>query len=180
MGEVFEESLSLDYWIDAQDHEKAFGEMQLDSDEVLGGTDFDGFSTSQEVHEATGNEGVTMERWYHHGVVVLWPHKRYFRILAGEGQSAALPALAELIDGEPDPPHSQACRRFASEIINRWRLPTYAYARQSSSHSMDMLTQLERLADPTLVNRFIQKILVKDYTGTEGPLLSQLCDRLGW
>ena len=180
MGEVFEESLSLDSWIDAQGNKKAFGEMQLDPDEVLGGTDFDGSSATQEVHEATGNEGVTMERWYRHAVVVLWPQDRYFRILAGEGQASALPTLAELIDREPEPSHSEACRTFASEIINRWRLPTYAYARQSSSHSVELLTQLERLADPTLVNLFIQEVLTKDYMGTEGPLLSILCDRLGW
>ncbi len=180
MSEVYEESLTLNYWIDAQGHEKAFGEMQLDPDEVLGETDFDGFSATQEIHEATGNEGVTMERWYRQGVVVLWPHERYFRILAGEGQSSALPALAELIDSEPDPSHSEACRTFANEIVNRWRLPTYTYARQSSSHSVDMLTQLERLGEPAVVNRFIQEILAKDYTGTEGLLLSKLCDRLGW
>ena len=182
MGEVYEESLSLNYWIDAQGNEKAFGEIQLDPDEVLGETEVDGPGTTQEVHEATGNEGVTMERWYRQAVVVVWPQDRYFRILAAEGQSSALPMLAELIDSEPDPSHDKSCRTFASEIINRWRLPTYAYAyaRQNSSHPMHMLTQLERLADPALVNRFIQKILANDYAGTEGPLLRTLCDTLGW
>lgn len=180
MGEIYEESLSLDYWIDAQGKEKAFGEMQLDPDEVLGESDFDGSSATQEVHEATGNEGVSMERWYRRGVVVVWPEDRYFRILAGEGQSSALPGLAELIEGESDPSHSEACRTFATEIINRWRLPTSVYARRDSSQSVDMLSQLERLADPGLVNRFIHEILAKDCTGTEGPLLSGLCDKLGW
>jgi hypothetical protein len=180
MGEVYEESLTLDYWLDAQGNEKEFGKMQLDPDEILGETDLGGSGATQEVHEATGNEGVTMVRWYRRGVVVLWPQDRYFRILAGEGQSSALPALTELIDGEPDPSHSEACHTFTNEIINRWQFPTYAYARQSSPHSVDMLTQLERLADPSIVNRFVLEILAKDYAGTEGRLLSTLCNALGW
>ena len=124
MGEIFEESLTLNYWIDAQGHAKAFGALQLEADEILSATDLDDVPTRQEVHEATGNEGVTMERWYRRGMIVLWPPDRYYRILAGEGQANALPALAELLDSQPEPAGSEACRTFAEEIIDLWQLPT--------------------------------------------------------
>ena len=38
----------------------------------------------QEINEATGNEGVSMDRWYRQAVLVLWPRQRYFAILAEE------------------------------------------------------------------------------------------------
>lgn len=180
MGEIYEESLTLNYWLDAQGHAKAFGAMQLKEEEILSAADLDDFLTQQEVHEATGNEGVTMERWYRHAMIVLWPPDRYFRILAGEGQAAAVPALAELLDGAQEPAQHAAARTFATEIINRWQPPRYTYTGNRESQSASMLRQLPRLADPALALRFIQEILVKDYNGTEGQPLNTLGDMLGW
>ncbi|WP_089942825.1 2OG-Fe(II) oxygenase [Candidatus Entotheonella palauensis] len=179
MDEVFDESMTLSYWIDAQGHEKEFGEMTLDAEDILDPEGLSDTPSRQEVHEATGNEGVTMERWYHHGVIVLWPEERYFRILASEGQAAALPALAELIDSEPDPASSEAGRTFAREIINGWRLSQRFYGAQSS-HAVEMLTQLQRLADADLMNQFLREGMVNDYSGSEGALLSALCDQFGY
>ncbi len=180
MDEVFDESMTLSYWVDAQGNEKEFGEMTLDAEEILDDTDLHDTPFRQEVHEATGNEGVTMERWYRHGVIVLWPGDRYFRILASEGQAAALPALAELIDSEPDPASSDACRTFAREIIHFWQSSQHPYHRARTAHAMDMLTQLVRLADADLANQFIRERMVYDYNGSEGALLSALCDQLGY
>jgi predicted 2-oxoglutarate/Fe(II)-dependent dioxygenase YbiX len=180
MGEIYEESINLNYWIDANGESKDFGEMTLETEEILDGEDMDDLFVTQEVHEATGNEGVTMERWYRHGVVVMWPQERYYRILASEGQSHALPALTELIDGEPDPAGSESCRTFASEIINFWQTSTHPYRRADASQSAAMLTQLERIGDAALAERFIRECLVDDYSGTEGGALGVLCDKLGW
>jgi hypothetical protein len=63
-GEIYEESMSLSYWIDAHGEAKDFGEITLEAEEVLNGDDTGDLPVEQEVHEATGNEGVTMERWY--------------------------------------------------------------------------------------------------------------------
>ncbi|ETW97697.1 MAG: hypothetical protein ETSY1_21640, partial [Candidatus Entotheonella factor] len=182
MDEVFDESMTLSFWIDMQGHEKEFGKMNLDAEDLLDAKNFSGNPSRQEVHEATGNEGVTMERWYHHGVIVLWPEERYFRILASEGQDAALPALVELIDSEPDPASSEAGRTFAREIINRWRPshPLYIKRDGQSASAVEMLTQLQRLADADLVNQFIREGMVNDYGGSEGALLGALCDQLGY
>lgn len=180
MGEIYEESINLNYWIDANGEAKDFGEMTLEAEEIHDGEDMDDLFVKQEVHEATGNEGVTMERWYRHGVVVIWPRERYFRILASEGQAHALPALTELIDGEPDPAGSESCRTFASEIINFWQPSTHPSRWADASQSVAMLTQLERIADVALAERFIRECLVDDYNGSEGEVLSALCDKLGW
>jgi hypothetical protein len=182
MDEVFDESMTLSYWIDAHGNEKDFGDMNLEAEDILDGTDLSATPFRQEVHEATGNEGVTMDRWYRHGVVVLWPADRYFRILASEGQAAALPALAELIDSESEPANSDACLTFAREIIHEWQAsqPSYYDRGARSSYTAEMLTQLKRLADADLAAQFIQEAMVYDYSGSEGALLSALCDQFGY
>ncbi len=121
-----------------------------------------------------------MERWYHHGVVVLWPQDRYFRILAGEGQAAALPALAELVESDPEPASSEACHAFAQAIIDLWQPSVYPSRRESDSHAASMLTQLARIGDTALATQFIRLNLVRDYNDTEGQPLSALCHKLGY
>ena len=59
MGEVYEEELSLDHWLDPQGRKQPFGEMHLEESEILSQKGKEGWSVRQEVHEATGNEGVS-------------------------------------------------------------------------------------------------------------------------
>jgi len=107
---------------------------------------------------------------------VIWPGDRYFRILAGEGQASAITALQELLAERKNP---QKCRAFADVIISKWKsIPSYSY--RSDSKSPQMLKRLGEIADPELVMRFLQEVLPNDYAGTEGPILSELCVRLGW
>src|SRR5262249_17336511 len=124
MEEVYEEELTLDHWVDPRGRRHPFGKMALLPEEVLSQTDFEDLPIKQEVHEATGNEGVTMERWYHQAVLVVWPPSRTFRILARQGQASAIPALADLI-AKADDPAREECRTFAEEIIANWKVPEY-------------------------------------------------------
>jgi hypothetical protein len=93
MEEVYEEKLSLDHWLDLHGRKLEFGKIHLEDAEILTLENRKGWSLRQEISEATGNEGASMERWYRQGVIVLWPAGRTFRILAGEGQASALPEL---------------------------------------------------------------------------------------
>jgi hypothetical protein len=61
MDKVFDESMTLSYWIDAHDNEKNFGEMSLNAEDILDNTDLSDTSFRQEVHEATGNEPRAMK-----------------------------------------------------------------------------------------------------------------------
>ncbi len=99
MGEIYEEELSLDHWLDPLGGARPYGELSLDKSEILSDEGKEDWSIKQEVHEATGNAGASMERWYRQAVIVIWPRDRYFGILAGEGQSSAIPALRRDEDG---------------------------------------------------------------------------------
>ena len=143
MGEVYEEELSLDHWLDPHGRKQPFGEMHLEKSEILSQEDEEDWSVRQEIHEATGNEGVSMERWYRQGVIVIWPRDRYFGILAGEGQASAIPALEQMAARSKKPAALAACRTFAEEIIGHWK-PRQRSAGGDSSWSARMLKLLER------------------------------------
>ena len=96
MGEVYEEERSLDHWVDPEGRKQPFGQMHLEENELLCPEGREHWSIKQEIREATGNEGVSMDRWYRQGVIVIWPRDRYFGILAGEGQVSAIPALEQM------------------------------------------------------------------------------------
>ena len=113
MGEVYEEERSLDHWLDPEGRKQPFGQMHLKENELLCPEGRDHWSVEQEIREATGNEGVSMDRWYRQGVIVIWPRDRYFGILAGEGQVSAIPALEQMAAGSKSDTSLAACRTFA-------------------------------------------------------------------
>jgi hypothetical protein len=88
MEEVFENSITLDHWLDMDGGERPFGALHVDEDELLC-RGREGWSLEQELHEATGNEGAELRRWYRRCAVVIWPRDRFFRILAAQGQAVA-------------------------------------------------------------------------------------------
>jgi hypothetical protein len=178
MGEVYEEELTLDHWLDPAGRRQPFGEMHLEENEILYPDDTEGWLVRQEVHEATGNEGVSMDRWYRQGVIVIWPRDRYFAILAGEGPASAVPALEQMAARSKKPDTLEACRTFAEEIINCWSPPAgfgaeWAYAGR-------MLKLLERIGTVELVQRFISEVLPHGFDGSVGKPLQRLCQRFGW
>jgi hypothetical protein len=179
MGEVYEEELSLDHWLDPQGQKQPFGQIQLDVSEILGPEGPESWPYQQEVHEATGNEGVSVERWYRQGVLVIWPRDRTFRILAREGQAAALPELERMVGRGKKPAALAACRTFAQEIIDNWQ-PRQHGLGGAASYPGRMLTILARIGTPELVGHFLRDVLPKDFDGSEGKALLQLCQRFGW
>jgi predicted 2-oxoglutarate/Fe(II)-dependent dioxygenase YbiX len=164
VGEVFEEQLSLDGWQDVNDRKKPFGKMRLEENEVL---DVEQARTyEQHVHEATGNEGATLERQYHQAAVVLWPRDRYFRILAAEGSRSSVPALEEMLRSRKSSPDD--CQQFAEQIIQHWKRPRHSYHAQASQSAL-MLKLLKRIGSVELGQRFVKGVLPEDFNGTEGP-----------
>ncbi len=177
MGEVFDEELSLEHWVDAQGRKQRLGKMHLESEEVLGLDKAADWFDHQEVSEATGNEGATLERWYHGGALVLWPRDRTFRILASEGQALALPELARRTSRAKTDEARAACRRLAEEIIRHWKPRQHSLEK---SHSGRMLELLGKMGDVELVQRFVREVLTNDFDGSEGDILFKLCARFDW
>lgn len=177
--EVFDESRTLNYWLDPRGRKQPFGEMSLEEDEVLTNVAEEDRDYTQEIQEATGNEGASMERWYRQGVVVIWPRDRYFGILAGEGQSHAVPALEDLVAARPR--DDEACRAFATEIVSRWQKSRQTHSpSDKASLTTRLLKLIEKLDAAELAARFVRDILPTDADGSEGSILARLGDRFGW
>ena len=177
MGEIHEQEITLEHWLDPQGRKQPFGKMQVEENELLSPEGREEWSRSQEIHEATGNAGASMDRWYRQGVVVIWPRDRYYRILASEGQESAVPALEKMAARAKRPAAIQECHTFAAEIISHWKPRGYAL---QETFTARMLKLLERIGDVALVQRFLRDVLPKDFDGSEGKSLGRLFKRLGW
>ncbi len=176
---VYDEQRSLDHWLDLEGKKQPFGQIHLEENEILSVEDRDSWSVRQEVHEATGNEGVSMDRWYRQAVMVIWPEDRTFGILAGEGQASALPELERRIARSKKPAAMADCGTFAEEIIAHWK-PGQQLKNGEPTYPQRMLKVLERIGDPKLAERFLRDVLPKDFDGSEGKALLQVCERFGW
>ncbi len=186
MGEIYDEQLSLDCWVDAEGQAQPFGKLSLERDEVLTLAGKEGWSIRQEIREATGNQGVAMNRWYRQAALVVWPRTRHFKILSRGGQSSAIPVLERILDAGD----TKAARAFATQIIKQWKplekvVDEYECDEDGESLAVDaysrqMLPLLTRIGNVPLAQKFVRKILPQDHFGTEGEALHQLCERFGW
>lgn len=179
IAEIFDEQLSLDHWLDPRGRKQSFGTIHLQETEVLDPNSMKEWSYRQEVHEATGNEGATVERWYRQCVLVIWPRDRYFGILAREGQVQALPVLEQMVARSKKPDAVANCLRFAEEIVSHW-LPRQHVMGDNSSCTGRMLKVLERVGTVELAQRCLREVLPKDFDGSEGKSICRLCQRFGW
>jgi 2OG-Fe(II) oxygenase superfamily len=180
MGEIYEEERTLDHWLDPDGKEQPFGAMHLDESEILWSEETDHRPVKREIREATGNEGVSMDLWYRHGVIVIWPREHFFGILAGEGQASAIPALKKKAASSKSAPALAACRTFAAEIISHWKPRQWIAGNAEFHASAEMLALLERIGTPELAERFLKDVLPEDCDGSEGKALVKLFQRFGW
>jgi predicted 2-oxoglutarate/Fe(II)-dependent dioxygenase YbiX len=177
--EIFNEELKLEHWRDPEGREQSFGTIHFEDNEILGLDDKEGWSYKQEVREATGNEGASMDRWYRHAVLVIWPRERHFEVLAGEGPASAIPALEKLVAQSKTAQHLAACGKVAKAIIEHWEGHD-PYRHGSRTCSGPMLRALERIGDAKLAMRFLRDVLPKSFNGSEGRALNDLCQCIGW
>ncbi len=180
MDEVYDEEWSLSHWSDQIGVRPDLGRLSLFPEDLPYPEGFDALPMQQTVFAYTGNEGVSMNRWYQQGALVVWQPQARFSILAREGQKTALPALMELIKQEKRPARYSVCKEFAAKIIDFWRGVNQRSRWAERGGSRQMLQCLTQLADLPLGSRFVREVLVQDCSGGEGPALRKLCVRLGW
>lgn len=177
--EIFEEELKLEHWRDPEGREQSFGTIHFEDNEILGVEDKEGWSCKQEVREATGNEGASMDRWYRQAVLVIWPRERHFEVLAAEGPASAIPALEKLVADSKTPEDLAVCGEVAKAIIENWQGHD-PHGHGIRSYSGPMLRLLERIGDVKLATRFLRDVFPTGFNGSEGKALHGLCQRMGW
>jgi len=183
MDEVYDETLELSHWFDLSGREVPFGTLCLYEWEILTGRDFDGFDSRQEVEEASGNAGVSMERWYRHGMIVLWPKERRFFVLLTEGMKSAVPAFLDMCIQANSATERAELRELALELFKRWSIPKgfdLWMRGEEYLHTKMVLQGLYAIGAYDLCLRCIRDILPFHHHGSEAELLLQIFDEVGW
>ena len=171
MGEIFETSLTANDWSDRHGDTCRFGRMDLDDDEIVTNAALDTNDPSEEEFEGyTGNEGMTLARWYHRAAVLIWPRARHFSVLCSAGTEAAIGGLEAMVKGLKRASGIQRaaqrldCLKFAGAIIDSWALPRGGWFDESNGETDRSVFSklLSTLDDPDLMRRFLSEVVPND------------------
>jgi hypothetical protein len=134
MGEVIDSSLTAEQFRDAENQPLAYGQIPLDENEIVSEEPLqEGEPDREEFEGYTGNEGMTLERWYHRAAVVLWPAGARFDILCEAGVAAAVGGLEQMVrrwrqaGKDEQETLKQDCLDFARRIIAHWPERPFAH-----------------------------------------------------
>jgi len=178
--EIFDESISLKHWHSLDGQRQPFDELSIDKSEIVSDDDEKDRPYRQEVQEATGNAGMSMERWYHQAVVVLWPEARHFHVLASQGPKNSVPALHELVTTTEEPAKCKDCRSFAKCIIDHWQYATDRRRDKKDSLGTSTMRSLLAIGDAKLATRFFEQVLPLEYASLDGESLLALAELAEW
>ena len=176
IGELFDSRHWLDGWADRDGARPRLGEVELLPGELLPRGALDHAAPDERrLHEASGNEGVSLERAWRHAALVLWPRSRTLAILAGAGIAGAVDWVAERFDrsgGRAD----ANIGRLASELVDIW--PKQRTDRDGWGRAR-MLGLLSVLGDGKCLSRFLREVVLSHYTGGENEELAAALDAVG-
>ena len=154
----------LDGWVARNGARPQLGELKLMSGELLPGGALDhAVPDEKRLHEASGNEGVSLERAYRHAALVLWPRSRTLAILAGPGIGGAVAWLAAELDRNAGVADTRI-RRLASELVDMWPTGRSGHDKESRTR---MLGLLSGVGDKACIARFLHEVILSHYTGGE-------------
>ena len=164
MEEVFHGRYWLNGWMSGGGDRPAFGELSINSGELLPAAALDHAEPDEKrVHEASGNEGATVERAYRHAALVIWPRRGTLDILAGENIDRAVDWVERQVER-----NAVEARDLIARLISVW--PVEAPRRDGEGRAA-MLRLLERVGDAMLAMRFLREVLLLGYDGSENESL---------
>ena len=176
IGELFDGHHRLDGWVSLDGARPRLGELELEDGELLprGALDH-AVPDEQRLHEATGNEGVSLERAYRHSALVLWPRSRTLAILAGAGIAGAVAWVAGELERNAGVADARV-RQLASELTDLW--PTDRADRDEESRAL-MLGLLCRIGNDACISHFLHEVVLSHYDGRENEDLPAAMDLAG-
>ncbi len=183
MGEEFESSLTAEHWSDAAGNRPAFGEMEVGRGEIVPPESLTRVKPEVDVSGYTGNEGLTLNRWYRHAVIVLWPAAHQFDVLCDCGLPRAVAALGEWVGrwqkakrGDA-PGLREQCVEFAGKIIDRWGA---GLGYRGPGLGGILLAIVVQIDDPQLIGAFLNRVVARDSLVEPDESLVTVFDKHGW
>ena len=165
IGELYDSRHWLDGWTGQDGSRPPFGEIELLPEELLprGALD-DAEPDEQRLHEASGNEGVSLERAYRRAALVLWPRSKTLAIVATGGIDGAVAWVATELDrnnGVAD----ERIGQLMSGLIDVW--PSGGRDRSEPDGRARMLRLLSAIGDRSRAIRFLREVVLLRYSGSE-------------
>lgn len=188
MGEIYDTSLTAEHWSGPAGERPAFGTIPVEREEIVPPESLTDVEPEEDYEGYTGNEGMTLERWYRHAAVVIWPDARHFDVLCAAGSRQAVPELARMVSawrkakGAEAATQQQRCREFAKRILARWpENPMRGWREKDEDEdAFDPLPSLVRLGDPDLIRQYFRDVLVKDATREPAKAMAKAVENHGW
>jgi hypothetical protein len=186
MEEVFETSLTAEHLTDPEGHQLPVGPLPVAEDEVLDPGALKDVVPAEEFEGYTGNEGMTLDRWYRHAAILLWPDRRHFEILCTAGSDSAVEALGQMVRqwqeaGRGDAAALRAgCIDFAATIIAHWQENPYGALLAEEAEPCGLFQSLTAIDEPRLINAYLAGVLPRDAAADPGKSLAAVCRKHGW
>ena len=190
IGETYEDDLIGTQWTDASGGKQPWGDIAFDQSSIVSSTPIDDWKpTSEEYEGYTGNEGNTLDRWYHRSAIVVWHRDHHFDVVASSGATESISlfySMAAKLGKTPRKRLEEAridCIRFARAIIARWPHHTIGYGRsatQEKSPYDDFPEHLLMLHDRDTIALFLTKLAEGDESLRLSSFVVDACREFGW
>ncbi|MFQ5730335.1 MAG: 2OG-Fe(II) oxygenase [Planctomycetaceae bacterium] len=190
MGEIYDESLSINHWSDRDGKKISLGEMGLSEDEIVSVQPREAWDLSREEFEGfTGNAGMTLERWYHRAAIIVWPKENHFKVLCDAGTDAAISGLESMVKKLKRARKSDrqqqrtSCLKFATAIIDTWAPRQFSYSSYRDQDPIDRSTfplLLQELDDPDPICRFLAQVMPQEGEIQVDKSFPKFCKQHGW
>jgi len=176
IGEVFRGARWLADWVGRDGEALSFGKIPLDVAELLptGALD-DAEPDELRLHEASGNEGVSLERAYRRAALVMWPRMATLDVIASGSAAAAVAWVEGHLDGDALPAGAGE-EKLLSRLVDLW---ASSDSQDDSDARCAMLRLLAAAGRSVPAVRFLREILLVDYDGSENADLPPVVELVG-
>ena len=181
MGELVEAWHWLEGWTAPDGIKPEYEKIPLLPEELLPPDALDDAEPDeQRVNEASGNEGVSVERAYRRAALVLWPNAKTLANLVQGGITGAINHVeAELERSAGQAEAEGRIRKLFAQLIDLWPpLSPYLESRNGEDRSR-MLRLLHTLTDKAMTRRFLHQVMIPHYRSSDNEDLVIAAAKIG-
>ena len=181
MDEVVDWNCWLDRWVAEDGSYPTFGEIPLADGELLPTNALDAAEPDDKlVHEASGNEGVTIEHTYRNAALVIWPSQATVAVLAQKSIEDAIAFIeARRVDAGSAGSNGEEPKAHVPQLLGAWASAPKFGEDASSELRSRFLRLLADLADESGTTRFLTEIAIDRYSGGDNDALIETAIRFG-
>ena len=178
IDEVYEWSCWLDTWRAADGASPSFGRVPARDGEVLpSGALDDAEPDEKRVHEASGNEGVSIDQSYRSAALVIWPRAKTVAVLARGDIDGAIRYVDQQIRIAANP--DDAAANLVSRLIDDWPADARHGSNKAVGSRSKMLRLLVSVSNEAQASRFLDEVVLPRYQGRENEDLIVVGEKFG-